>query len=120
MRKVRFVLATAIALAWAGYVSAQAAISDPEAALFGARERAAGLDISPNGKLISYVAPTRGGGAVALVADVETGASKAFLSTGNGPEHLSWCRFVTDARLVCQYTAIAKGGGPLTGFTLWL
>jgi hypothetical protein len=96
---------------------AQGLNPDPNAALFGARESAFGVDISPNGKFVSYVAPTRAGGAEAFIADVQTGNSKPFLSTGNGPERLSWCHFVTDQRLICRYTAIVDDSGVLLGFS---
>ena len=96
---------------------AQTAVIDPEAAIFGARESAIGLDLSPSGRLVSYVAPSSGGGAVAFIADVQTGDSKPFLNSGKGGDHLRWCRFVTDQRLICRYTGIVNDAGVLLGFS---
>ena len=106
-------------VATAAPLSAQsAAISDPQAALFGVRESAVGLDLSPSGKLVSYVAPAAGGGSVAFIADVQSGETKPFLNSGKGPERLRWCTFVTDKRLVCRYTAnVVDPSGMLLGFS---
>src|SRR3954470_3158558 len=114
MFKSCFFAASAL-LVTASPTAAQGPAPDSNAALFGARESAFGVDISPNGKFVSYVAPTRAGGAEAFIADVQTGNSKPFLSTGNGPERLSWCHFVTDQRLICRYTAIVDNSGVLLG-----
>ena len=96
---------------------AEAPAVDRQAALFGARESAVGVDLSPSGKFVSYVAPAPGGGAVAFIADVKSGESKAFLSSGKGGDRLRWCRFVTDQRLICRYTAIMNDAGVLLGFS---
>lgn len=98
-------------------VFGQAAAVDPDAAVFGARESAIGLDLSPSGRFVSYVAPSPGGGAVAFLADVQTGDSKPFLNSGKGGDHLRWCRFVTDQRLICRYTGIVNDAGVLLGFS---
>jgi dipeptidyl aminopeptidase/acylaminoacyl peptidase len=123
LRTSTLLIAAAIAVAWTGLASAQAPITtpakatDPQAALFGARESAVGVNLSPNGKLVAYVAPARDGGAVAFIADVQSGDSKAFLNSGKDGDRLRWCRFVTDQRLICQYTAIMNDAGVLLGFS---
>ena len=117
MRKGKLVLAAAAAVAWSSCVWAQGLSPDPDAAVFGARESAIGLDLSPSGRFVSYVAPSPGGGAVAFLADVRTGDSKPFLNSGKGGDHLRWCRFVTDRRLICQYTGIVNDAGVLLGFS---
>ena len=118
MLRTKMLLTAAAAAVWTGCASAQVpAVADPEAALFGARESAVGLDISPSGQFVSYVAPASGGGAVAFIADVQSGESKAFLKSGKGTERLRWCRFVTDRRLICRYTAILRDTGDLIGFS---
>jgi dienelactone hydrolase len=96
---------------------AQAQTADLNAALFGSRESATGLDISPNGNLVAYIAPAPGGAAVAFIANVHTGDSKPFLKSGSGAEKLRWCRFVTDQRLVCKYEGIADSAGVLLPFS---
>ena len=106
-----------MAAVWSGCAHAQAVgTSDLDAALFGSRESATGIHLSPSGTLVSYIAPTSGGGAVAFIANVQTGESKPFLSSGKGNEKLRWCAFVTDQRLVCRYTAIVDDAGLLLGF----
>ena len=116
LRKRHCVLA-ALAVAWSSGSSAQAfKTSDLDAVLFGSRESATGIRLSPSGMLVSYIAPTPGGGAVAFVANVQTGETKPFLNSGKGTEKLRWCSFVTDQRLVCKYTAIVNDAGLLLGF----
>ena len=117
LRKGRLSVAAALVVAWTGCAIAQRAPADRNAALFGVRESAVGLDLSPSGGYVSYVAPAPGGGAVAFIADVQSGDSKPFLNSGKGGERLRWCRFVTDQRLICRYTAIVDDSGQLLGFS---
>lgn len=117
LRKGRLLAAAALAAAWTGAAIAQTAAADVDAALFGVRESAVGLDLSPSGRFVAYVAPAPGGGAVAFIADVQSGDSKPFLNSGKGNDRLRWCKFVTDQRLICRYTAIDKDAGDLIGFS---
>ena len=109
--------AAAAAALMSAPAAAQTTPADPDAAVFGARESAIGLDLSPSGRFVSYVAPAPGGGAVGFIADVQTGASKPFLNSGRDGDHLRWCRFVTDQRLICRYTGIVNDAGVLLGFS---
>src|SRR5437868_6264160 len=98
-RKFRMLLAAATAAAWSGCAAA-ASTSDLNAALFGLRPSAIGVDLSASGKQVAYVTPAPGGEAVAFIANVQTGGdAKPFLKSGKGPEKLRWCSFVTDQRL---------------------
>ena len=117
MLRQRYWMLAVVAAAWGSCAVGQTVkTSDLEAALFGSRESAIGIHLSPSGTFVSYIAPTAGGGAVAFVANVQTGESKPFLSSGKGSEKLRWCAFVTDQRLVCRYTAIVDDAGLLLGF----
>ena len=116
MLRSKILLAATAVAACSTSVAVQGQGRDPDAALFGARESAIGLDISPSGRFVSYVAPSPIG-AVAFVADVQSGAAKAFLNSGKGGERLRWCKFVTDQRLICRYTAIVDDAGVLIGFS---
>jgi len=117
MLRTGYCVLAAVAAAWGSGSSAQTyKTSDADAALFGARESATGIRLSPSGTRVSYIAPSPGGGAVAFVANIETGETKPFLNSGKGTEKLRWCSFVTDQRLVCQYTAIVDDAGLLLGF----
>jgi len=85
--------------------------------LFGSRESATGVNLSPNGNLVSFIAPAPGGNAVVMIANVQTGDAKPILNSGKGPERLRWCAFVTDQRLVCRYTGIVNDAGVLVPFS---
>jgi dienelactone hydrolase len=114
---VRMLLgATAIAAAWTSCAPAQPLAKDLDAVAFGSRESATGIHLSPSGSLVSYIAPTSGGRAVAIIANMQTGATKPLLNSGTGAERLRWCAFVTEQRLVCRYTAILDNAGVLVGF----
>jgi dipeptidyl aminopeptidase/acylaminoacyl peptidase len=110
-------LAAACVVLLSGRAVAQAPSADVNANLFGARESATGVSLSPSGTLVSYIAPAPGGGAVAFVANVQTGDVKPFLNSGSGPQRLRWCAFVTEQRLVCRYTAIIDDAGVLVPFS---
>ena len=92
--------------------------SDLNAALFGLRESAIGVGISPGGNEVVYVTPSPGGGAVAFIANVQTGDAKPFLKSGSGAEKLRWCSFVTEQRLVCRYGGVIDNAGLLIPFSL--
>jgi len=121
MLRKRMLLVAVAAVACPGIAGAQGSTTtgstDPIASMFGVRESAAGLDISPNGSLVSYIAPAPGGHSVAFVANMQTGEAKPFLSSGKGGEKLHWCSFVTDARLICRYTTTLNDTGVLVGFS---
>jgi dienelactone hydrolase len=91
--------------------------SDLNAALFGLRESAIGVGISPSGNEVVYVTPSPGGGAVAFIANVQTGDAKPFLKSGSGAEKLRWCSFVTEQRLVCRYGGVIDDAGLLIPFS---
>jgi hypothetical protein len=81
-----------------------APVRDADAKLFGARESATGVDVSPDGSRIVFIAPAFNGGAVAMTADVATGQVKAFLKSSRPGEQLNWCGFVTNERLICKFS----------------
>ena len=86
-------------------------------ALFGPREGASFLDVSPSGRYAVYVAPARGTASAAVVADlVEGGAARPVLRSTGQPERLRWCRFVSDTRLICSVAGVGNIEGLLVGF----
>jgi len=119
LRYRMMLLAAATAAAWTNCAPAQPATSDLAAALFGSRESAKSVHLSPSGNLVSYIAPSSGGGAVGFIANVQTGDSKPFIKAGNSGEHLRWCAFVTDQRLICKYTGIADSAGIQSPGAAW-
>lgn len=92
---------------WPAPTLAQSTLEQDSAA-FGARTSITSADLSPNGRKVAYIEPAPGAGSIAYVADVETGTAKPFLKAGSGTEQLEWCKFVTDARLICQYTGLVR------------
>ena len=87
-----------------------------DAAAFGARESVWAADISPDGRSIVYLAPAANGTAAALTANLTTKQVKPFLSSGSATEKLSWCRFVSNERLICRYGRIVADPLGLVGF----
>ena len=107
----------ALGLCMPGVAAAQGQFSlQQDAAAFGARESITSIDLSPDGNRVVYIAPAAGGLNVALTADLATGQSTAFLRTAPGNDRLSWCRFVTNDRLICRYRSIDNLGRQLVGF----
>ena len=87
-------------------------------ALFGPRESAVSLDISPSGRYAVYVAPAGGTASAAVVADlVGGGDARPVLRASGQPERLSWCRFVSDTRLICAIRGTGNIEGQLVGFS---
>src|SRR3954469_19120315 len=118
MLRQRYCVLAAMAAAWpSGTSAAPAGTSDLNAALFGLRPSATGVDLSPSGNQVAYVAPAPGGEAVAFIANVQTGNAKPFLRSGKGPEKLRWCAFAAEHRLVCRYTGVADQAGLLLPFS---
>ena len=102
-------------LAAASSAAAQQA-ADP-AVLFGAREGIEGIDLSPDGQRIVYLAPGPGASTVVLIQDLsgQRQPQVALRSDGN-PERMRWCRFVTNDRLVCQVSLLSVNGDRIIPF----
>ena len=93
------------------------ATTDPEASLFGMRESATHMDLSPSGKQVAFIAPAPNSGTVAFTAELGSGEIKPFLASAKSGERLSWCRFVTDERLICRYGVTLPLEGDLIQFS---
>ena len=90
---------------------------DPSAALFGVRESVGHIDISPNGERVVYVTPGRGRVSAAYVAELSGGAHQLVVQTAGTPDHLGWCNFVSDKRLICQAGGVTDVGGVLVPYS---
>jgi dipeptidyl aminopeptidase/acylaminoacyl peptidase len=112
-------LATATTSAQQPAPAASAASPTAEpSALFGSRESASFLDISPSGRYVVYIDPARGTAAAAVVADlVGGGDARPVLRSSGQPERLSWCRFVSDTRLICSVRGNSNVAGRLIPFS---
>ena len=85
--------------------------------MFGPRESVANLEISPSGRYAVYIAPTRGTGSAAVVADIANGGdARPVLHASGAPERLSWCRFVSETRLICSVRGTSNIQGDLVNF----
>lgn len=110
------VIATAVALfggAWPAFAQTKAASTDKAAAMFGAREDASHMSLSPSGKYVAFITPARQSGTAGMTADLGSGALRPFISSATPGERLDWCRFVTDERLICRYSANVSYDGSI-------
>ncbi len=97
--------------------AALAAPTGNPATRFGPRESVGFLDISPSGRYAVYIAPANGTASAAVIADlVQGGDARPILRSTGQPERLSWCRFVSDIRLVCSIHAVGNVEGLLVGY----
>jgi hypothetical protein len=92
--------------------------SQSASALFGPRDSVFYLDISPSGRYAVYIAPARGTASAAVVVDLRNGGDvRPILRASGAPERLQWCRFVSDARLICSVRGIVSSVGDLIPFS---
>ncbi|HEX8258327.1 MAG TPA: S9 family peptidase [Allosphingosinicella sp.] len=106
----------AVAGAAALHSGAAAQQAAPSATMFGAREAVESIDISPDGTKLVYLAPAAGASSVALVGDL-AGGKPAVVATSSGkPDRLSWCRFVSNSRIICRAYALIDNKGVLIPF----
>src|SRR3546814_1526029 len=98
-------------------IPVQAAETDLELR-FGAQEGVTQISLSPDGQLIAFVAPNKGLANDLYVARIGDGeAPHRILRASGDPETLRWCRWATDARIVCQVAGREKIGEFVYGFT---
>ena len=88
-----------------------------DAAAFGAREAAAAMDISPDGKKVVYIGPGPGKMSVVFLANLETGNVRPILRTSGDPETVNWCAFAGNDRLACRYSGSVQDAGQLIDFS---
>jgi dipeptidyl aminopeptidase/acylaminoacyl peptidase len=88
------------------------------AAAFGARPGVADLSLSPDGRSVAYIAPTKGQGSVLRTLDLAEGSKAQIALTASGkPERLGRCHWVSDERLVCVVYGVVKSSLGLLPFT---
>jgi len=97
--------------------SAQAQV-DEVARRFGTLDGITQVSLSPDGQRIAFVAPNKGQANDLFVVEIADGAApRRILRASGDPETLRWCRWATDARLVCQIAGRQKLGDTIFGFT---
>jgi dipeptidyl aminopeptidase/acylaminoacyl peptidase len=111
-----FVLAASVVVL--GLASATIADSGPElAAKFGALESIQQISMSPNGNLVSFVAPVAGASAL-YISDLSLGGQpRPILRVSSSDGQLSFCDWVTDTRLTCSLRGAVSDGLQLIGYS---
>ena len=118
IRKLILLVAfTSFALPFATQSTAQTKLNSA-GALFGVRETVQQIDISPDGSRIVYITPGAGRITVALVAELGSDAEPQVAIASNGnPDILNSCHFVSNTRLVCQFSGVVDNAGILLGYS---
>lgn len=101
-----------------GCMVASAAGAQPTdlAAAFGAREGIEQIHLAPSGQQVVYLTPGPGAGTMVVVQALGATEARVVLRTNGNPERLSWCRFVTEDRLVCQVNVLVEDGNNIIPF----
>ena len=83
-----------------------AALADPALDLarkFGARESVQQVSLSPSGTKLAVIVPAPAGGQALAVVDLAGNASlRPILKAKGGTEELRYCRWATEATLICS------------------
>lgn len=105
--------AALLVLSMTGAAQAQP-LADPAAA-FGARESVRGVDLSPDGGSLIYLAPNEGRSVSLYAVDLSTGDSRSISYSSGEPLAYDWCRFASNERLVCGLYGIRRINSTLAG-----
>lgn len=110
-----FVVALAASLQSSAQPSAAARI-------FGSRENVEQASISPDGTMLSYLAPSTGQGSALFVVPVDGSAkATAALSTDGDPARIGACNWVSNSRLLCYvYGVVRLEGSELAYWTRYV
>ncbi len=88
------------------------------AARFGAMEAVEDIALSPNGSQIAFLSPSTAMGNDLYVVGTGEGAQpRRILRASGAPERLNWCRFKTEARIICRMSGRAGVGASVFGFS---
>jgi acetyl esterase/lipase len=102
-------LAVLAILFFTGSAHAEGGAGFDAAKAFGARPSVSGLNLSPDGQNVAYVAPAKGQSGVGYVLSLAPGAKpKAFLASSGNPDRLSHCFWVSNERLACRVNFLVK------------
>ena len=88
-----------------------------DARIFGKRESAWGIDISPGGNKAVMMIGGPAGVTIVKVLDLNTGVGKNILGSKDSRESLDWCQFASDDYLVCRYSGNSRLEGELVPFS---
>lgn len=116
MLRLKFGAAVAALLLGGSAIAAPAPLAD-DAKLFGAREAAAQVALSPSGNKVVILVAGPGRTTLAKVFDLQTGAATTLVASNGNPESLYWCKFASELQLVCAYGGNVSVDGQLVGFS---
>ena len=109
LRKLLLVVGAAVLL------PAAAPPTDP-AKVFGTRASVIDIALSPSGGKLAFLSPGPGQSTILYTVDAVGGAApKIALSADGKPERLSWCGWVSEARLVCSIYMVTDETGVAAG-----
>lgn len=116
LRRSLSIVALSAALSAFSNAGAQGAVDN--AARFGALEAIRDVSLSPDGKHVAFVENGEKLTRRLFVVDTAEGAApKQILSSNGADGFLSWCGWVTNARIVCQIYQRDKLAGDIYGAT---
>ena len=113
----RNVVALAALLASTPLAAAPVTNLAQDAKIFGKRESALSARVSPSGNKVVMLIGGPAGSTVVKVFDLATGSSKAILGSKDSKEHLEWCDFANEQKLICNYSGISSLDGVLIPFS---
>lgn len=114
-RAVGFVLSLALGSA---AVCAQSPEDGPKAAAqFGAREHVQQMSLSPDASHIAVIQPASGHGSIVTVIALDGSGERRILAADGTKERLSYCRWSTNTRLICNVDIVRNDGTKLLGFS---
>lgn len=116
MNHYRLLVGVAALLASTAGFSQSVPLSE-DAKLFGARQNAARVVISPSGNKVLMLVAGPGRTTAVKVFDLNSGAGSTPLMSRGDPETIRWCAFATDDRLICRYGGNVDVNGVLLGFS---
>ncbi|MEP7317025.1 MAG: S9 family peptidase [Sphingomicrobium sp.] len=88
-----------------------------DARIFGKRESAWGIDISPSGNKAVMMIGGPAGVTIVKVLDLNTSVGKNILGSKDSRESLDWCQFASDDYLICSYSGNSRLQGELVPFS---
>ncbi|WP_375392614.1 alpha/beta fold hydrolase [uncultured Sphingomonas sp.] len=106
----------AIGAAFLASQASAAAPGDDSAALFGAREQVVQASLSPDGKMVAFVAAGSGRTTELWTGTVDA-ALKTVMRTSGSPDRLERCQWSTDTRLVCSLLIMVDQPDGVSTFT---
>lgn len=109
---------TMMTAAWLMAATATAAADAPRdmAQVFGSREMAWNVGLSPDASKIVYLGPMAGNGVGVVVADLKSGKTKVVLASTNVMRPY-YCGWKSENRLICMLEGIDSVEGDLVGFS---